>query len=72
VSSCDFAGNERLDYYRQLWRPATDRIRVMYSYDETDIYLAVRRFNCHKVKGELLHEVKRQGVTLLYVRRTPH
>lgn len=69
VTSCDIAGNDRLRYYVAQWK-AADRILVVDSYDSADLHLAVRRFNCHRVRGETLYVVRRQNVPLLYVRRT--
>ena len=69
VASCDIAGDDRLRYYLTQWN-ATDKMRVVDRYDRADVYLAVRRFNCHRVPGEILHVVRRQGIPLLYVRRT--
>jgi hypothetical protein len=72
VATCDSASNDRLEYYRQNWPGAADQIRIASGYDKADVYLGVRRYNCHKVPGEILYVVRRQDVPLLYVRRTEH
>lgn len=69
VASCDEVGNERLNHYRDRWGVGK-QVRVVDDYESADVYLAVRRSRCHRVPGEVLHVVRRQGVPLLYVRRT--
>ncbi|HKP64159.1 MAG TPA: hypothetical protein VJV78_45800 [Polyangiales bacterium] len=72
IAGCDDPTTDRLVYYRDNMPGARVQIRVVPGYDEADLFLAVRRFNCHKVAGEILHVVRRQGAPLLYVRRTEH
>ena len=69
VSSCDPNADQRLDYYRRRWPDATDRLAIVPADQEPEVFLAVTRFNCHKVRGDVLHVVERQGVPLLYVIR---
>jgi hypothetical protein len=67
VTTCDSNGNDRLAQYVAEWPNATERIHV--TNDGPDVLLAVRRFNCQKVKGEILHTVRRQDVPLLWIRK---
>jgi hypothetical protein len=72
VASCDFSGNARLNHYRAEWPGAADKIEIVSTYAEADLFLAVRRWNCHRVPGKIIHVVFRQEAPLLYVRRTVH
>lgn len=70
VASCDRFAQNRLEYYRRMWPGAADTLQIVSEYDEADVFIAVTRYDCHKVPGEILQTVSRQGVPLLYVIRT--
>lgn len=70
VASCDRFSNRRLEYYRNTWPGAAQAMRIVPEYAEADLFVAVTRYDCHKVPGETLHTVIRQGVPLVYVIRT--
>ncbi len=70
VASCNDNSNLRLEYYRQRWAGAAEKIVITREYRVADVYLAVTRYDCHKRPGEILHVVERQGAPLLYVIRT--
>ncbi|HKU36913.1 MAG TPA: hypothetical protein VJR89_02165, partial [Polyangiales bacterium] len=69
VTTCDYSGNERVQYYVEQWPDAPARVRITGGYQDADLFLSVRRYGCHRDKGRVLHVVRRQGVPLLYVHR---
>ena len=70
ITGCDYNGNERLRYYRDRIPGARDKIDIVYSYANADLQLGLRRWNCHRVPGKVVHVVFRHEAPLLYVRRT--
>jgi hypothetical protein len=72
VAGCDRDANTRLAYYVEQWPGAAERVQIVRDYARADVYLALPRFHCDEVPGEVLHTVKRQGVPLMYVVRAQH
>lgn len=69
VTACDRHSNRRLRYYIEHWPGVSERMQVVRDYTRADVFLAVTRDDCHKVPGKVLHRVRRQRVSLLYVIR---
>jgi hypothetical protein len=62
----------QIDYYKKRWPEISDRFQVVhdvYNNDKAEIFISTTRDNCHKVPGEIIHKVDRQGVALVYVVR---
>jgi hypothetical protein len=70
VASCDHSSNQRLEYYQQTIPGAADKVEIVAGYHRADLFLAGRRYNCHRVPGRIVHTVRRQDAPLLYVRKT--
>jgi hypothetical protein len=72
IIGCDLAGNERLEYYVGRWPGASDHLRVTRNYDQADLLVAVRRWNCFRRPGTTIGVVERQNVPLVYIREIEH
>jgi hypothetical protein len=71
ITTCDLYTIRRLRYYVATWPGVAERVEVVRHYGQAHVYLGVTRERCHEVPGEVVHQVKRQRVPLLYVIRTP-
>lgn len=70
VAACNDNANRRLEYYRQHWPGAAERIQIAPDYAGADVFLAVTRYDCHRQPGQVVHVVARANAPLLYVIRT--
>jgi hypothetical protein len=70
IASCNTNTNERMTYYLEQSSKAKAAFEVVKSYQRADLYVAMTRGGCHRVPGEVLRTIKRQGVPLVYVIRT--
>ena len=59
-----------LGYYLPRWPGAGERFALSAKFETYDYYLGIPRYMCRQPKGEIVHRVERDGVTLLNVVRT--
>jgi Dolichyl-phosphate-mannose-protein mannosyltransferase len=72
IIACDRAGNERLEYYLSQRPDASSKLSVVRNYEQADVLIAVRRWNCHRKAGTTLGTIQRQRAPLVYIRRIKH
>jgi hypothetical protein len=71
VASCNESSNKRLEYYRQDWPGASERVSIVPPEAGPDVFLeSTRQYLCTHVDGPVIHTVSRSAVPLLYVRQT--
>jgi hypothetical protein len=72
VVGCDLAGNERLEYYLAQWPGASDHVRVTRNYEQADVLIATKRWNCHRRPGKTIAAITRQDAPLVWIRKIQH
>jgi hypothetical protein len=70
IASCNNNTNERMTYYLGRVPGAKESFEIVRGYGRADLFVAMTRFRCHDVPGQVLATVERQGVPLVYVIRT--
>lgn len=69
VSNCSTP--DQTEYYLARSDFGREHFAFVEDIDRADLLLATTRYNCHRRPGTVLHKLKRQGVSLLYVIELP-